>query len=97
VFDVSKQTLIAFLVGLNLLLAGALLLSGDVLPAARAQSGGSVGNYLAATAAIDGQQYEILYVLDLSTRRLHAFAPTNIQTKRLEHLDERDLEADFRR
>ncbi len=93
----SKQTLIALLIGLNVLLAGALVVSSYSLPAAHAQTGGAGGSYVAATAAIDGQQFEILYVLDLSTRRLHAFAPTNIQTKRLEHLDERDLEADFRR
>lgn len=93
----SKQSLIVFLVGVNLLLACALVLGGYTPPAAQAQTGGSVGNYVAATAAADGQQFEVLYVVDLGARKLHAFVPDNIMTKRLQHVDVRDLQADFRR
>lgn len=93
----SRQKLVVILLGLNLLLAAALLLSAYAMPAAFAQTAAGPGNFIAATAAVDGQEYEVLYVLDASARRLYAFAPTSVQTRALRQLDVRDLEADFRR
>ena len=93
----TRRNLTVLLVGVNLFLLSILLIGSYSLPAAQAQGAGAGGTFLAVTAAADGEDYEILYVLDLSVNKLHAFAPTNVQTRRLKYLDSRDLEADFRR
>jgi len=93
----SRNSIFVFLVGINLLLLAVLLVGSYSLPAAQAQTTMAAGKFVAVTAAVDSQHYEVLYVLDLSARKLHALAPINVQTKRLEYLDTRDLEVDFRR
>ncbi len=93
----TRQSLMVLLVGINLFLLAVLLVGSYSLPAAGAQTTGAAGGFVAVTAAADGEEYEVLYVLDLAVRKLHAFAPTNVQTKRLKYLDTRDLEADLRR
>lgn len=93
----TRRNLTVLLVGVNLFLLSILLIGSYSLPVAQAQAAGGGGNFLAVTAAADGEEYEVLYILDLSVNKLHAFAPKNVQTRRLEYLDSRDLEVDFRR
>jgi len=93
----TKRSLIVFLVGVNLLLFMVLVVGITSPPAAYAQTRGPAGSFLTATAAVEGQEYDVLYILDLATRRLHAFAPTNVQSKKPDYRGYRDLEKDFRR
>ncbi|MCC7292125.1 MAG: hypothetical protein IT449_08715 [Phycisphaerales bacterium] len=93
----TRRSLVVALVGVNLLLALGLLLAADPLPTAYAQAGAGGGRgYLCATAAVSGQEFEMLYIADLQGRRLYALGPINAQTKALEFLGVRDLRADFR-
>jgi len=94
----TKRIVLVLLTGLNVFLLVALVLnaSGGGGAAAFAQAGaqGSRG-YLCATAAVDGQEFEMLYMVDVQTRRLYGFGP-NPQNRNVELLDVRDLKADFR-
>jgi hypothetical protein len=91
-----KRTLIVALVGLNLMLLAALLLSAYSVPAAYAQRAGGSYNYAAVTCEVD-QAYDVLYLLDLSERKLHAFLPDRQIQSNMQHVGFRDLESDFRR
>ena len=89
-----KQTLLVMLVGLNLMLLAALIIGSYSLPEAYAQPGGR-GGYVCATQIVSGQGWEVLYVLDLKYRKLHAFYPRP-QGPDLAWGGFRDLEQDFR-
>lgn len=91
----SKRTMIVGLLGLNLLLFLALVLGSYHLPAAYAQTGARAGDFACVTAKAAGQSFDVVYVLDRSEKKLHAFAPTNIQTKKHKQVAVRDLKADF--
>ncbi len=91
----GKRTIIVLLVGINVLLAAALLFSVAALPTARAQIGARPGELLCVTAKPAGQSYDVLYMLDISTHRLHAFYPASPQSRRLTSAQPRDLLADF--
>ncbi len=92
-----KRPAIVLLVALNALLVLILLSKGGWLPKALAQAPGRGGNYVTVTAKAQGQSYDVLYVLDVSDRKLHAFYPANVQTRELAYASFRDLKADFGR
>jgi hypothetical protein len=83
-------------VGINLFLLAALVLGTYSLPAAYAQRVGNAGNYVAVTCEVE-DAYDVFYVVDLPTRRLHAFAPARTAAGGLQYIGSRDLESDFRR
>ena len=92
----SKRSIVVALVGMNLFLLGALILSSYSLPAAYAQRAGYAANYVTVTCEVD-ESYDVLYLVDLPTRRLHAFLPSREAEGRLEYVDSRDLQQDFSR
>lgn len=91
-----KGSVLAVLVGLNVLLLLALFIQVDPTPQARAQAGGGGRGYVCVTAAATGADFEILYIADLAGRKLHYFAPSDPRNRTLEYLGARDLNADFR-
>ena len=93
----TKRSAIVLLVGLNLFLLAALVIGSYSLPAARAQSGARAGDFVCVTADAAGQEYDVLYVLDLPARKLYAFYPTSARANQLVAAAPRDLERDFGR
>jgi hypothetical protein len=93
----TKRSVIALLVGVNLLLLFALLASSHAPPAAYAQGGMKTGEYLAVTAKVAGQTQNALYVLDVRERQLYAFFPTSASSTQLALIGPRDLAKDFDR
>ncbi len=93
----TKRTTIAMLVGCNLLLLVLLLAQVASLPGAYGQVGGRTGDFISVTAKAAGQSYDVLYLLDVPARRLHAFYPDSPQARRLMQVPYRDLSADFGR
>ncbi|MBX3396263.1 MAG: hypothetical protein KF841_12945 [Phycisphaerae bacterium] len=92
----SKRGLIVLLVGLNLTLAAALILTGWQPPAAMAQAAPLGQNYSIVAGEVRNGM-DGLYVLDLALRRLHVFIPNRDQNnRRLFHVGFRDLQRDFR-
>jgi hypothetical protein len=92
----SKRVLIALLAGLNLFLVALLLSQVSPLPSAFAQAGrGGGGGYICATAKPSGRTFEVLYLLDPATRKLHAFYPASPQSKEFAHAEPRELDKDF--
>lgn len=92
----TKRTLIVALVGLNLALLAALILSLNILPVARANSAGRPGDFAACTVKIH-EDYDGLYIVDQSQKKLHLLVPSTKNDGTLTILQTRDLEADFRR
>lgn len=92
----TKRAIIVALAGLNLLLLAMIVLGSYSLPAAYAQGRGSAGDFTAVTALAPGQTYEVLYLLDTRNRRLHAFYPQNVTTRKLSYVGFQDLPEDFR-
>lgn len=91
-----KQSLLVLLVGVNLLLVAAMIIEAYPLPKAVAQPSGRSGDFVCVTAQVQGQAYEVLYVLDGPARKLHAFFPQNVQTRKLDYGGNRDLTRDIR-
>ena len=91
----GKRTIIVALVGVNVLLASALLSRVAALPTARAQTGARPGELLCVTAKPAGQSYDVLYMLDVGAHKLHAFYHASPQSSRLIPVQPRDLLADF--
>ncbi|MBI4718301.1 MAG: hypothetical protein HY763_10885 [Planctomycetes bacterium] len=91
----SKRGIIAALVGLNLLLLAALLSDVFALPTAYAQAGGRGGAVACLTAKAAGQSYDVLYVLDGNSKRLHAFVPASVQTRKYRPVGMRELDKDL--
>ena len=91
----TKRTLVVLLVVANLILGAALLTSTTSLPPAFAQAGLRSGEFLCVTAKPSGQSYDVLYVLDVPSRQLHAFYPGLPQSKNLTQAQPRDLSKDF--
>ena len=90
----SKRGIIAALVGLNLVLLAAILLSVWSPPAAYAQRMGGSGQFIAVTCEAD-EAHDVLYLVDLPNRTLHAFMPTRQQDGKVQYIGSRDLERDF--
>lgn len=94
---ITKRSWIVLLGGLNALLAG-LLVGGLVkLPRASAQFSARPGDYVTVTAKPASRNYDVLYLLDVPSRRLHAFRPESRQSHTLIPIPPRDLELDFGR
>ncbi len=91
----TKRATIVALVGVNLLLLAALIVGSYSLPAAHAQPRSRAGDFVSVTAGVTGQSYDVLYVLDVPERTLHAFVPT-IPSRELEYAGSRNLADDFR-
>lgn len=93
----SKRSVVVGLVGLNLFLLAALVLSTYSPPAAYAQRAGAANNFLAVTCRADND-YDVLFLLDLPTRKLHCFAPTRgDRSGKTLYAGHRDLSVDFNR
>ncbi len=92
----TKRSAIVALVGLNLLLLAALILSTHSPPVANAQGVGAGGNFIAVTCQAD-LDYDVFYLVDLPSRKLHAFVPARQLDGKLKYVGSRDLEDDFRR
>lgn len=93
----TKRSCIVLLGGLNVLLA-ALLVGGLVqLPRANAQFSARPGDYVTVTAKPGSQSYDVFYLLDVPSRRLHAFRPDSRQSQTLVPIPPRDLALDFGR
>lgn len=86
---------IIILTGLNLALLAAMVLSRPWLPSAMAQGSGGRGGFVSVSAKVAGQNYDMLYILDVAERKLHGFFPGNVQTRELTYAGNRDLKADF--
>jgi len=91
----TRRTWVSLLLLLNVLLAVGLLSSALSLPRALGQGAGRGGSYLSVTARATGETYDVLYILDLSTNKLHAFYPNPTQAKQLTRSEPRDLHLDF--
>lgn len=92
----NKHSLLVLLAGVNLLLLAAILLVAWDLPQAQAQPVGGGQNYLVCTGAIS-TGVDVLYVIDVTHRRLHAFVPNrDLANRRMFHAGVRDLAKDFR-
>lgn len=91
----TKRSAIVALVGLNVALAVALLASALSLPTALAQAGVRRGDFVAVTAKAAGQSFEVLYLLDVPSRKLHALYPGNTPRNKLVATPPRDLAEDF--
>ena len=91
----TKRAAIVLLVGLNLLLLLAMILSTWRLPTALAQAGGRGGSLASVTANVAGQSYDVLYVLDASAQKLYAVYPGGGRDGKLMASNPRDLREDF--
>jgi len=91
----TKQFVLVSLVAVNAVLVFLLVGQAAPMPTALAQAarpGG--GGYVCATAKAAGRTYEVLFMIDLATRRMHVFFPDN--SGKLITTDEpRDLDKDF--
>ena len=92
----TKRTLIVALLGLNLVLLAALVLSLDVLPRAQANAGGRPGDFAACTVKIH-EDYDGVYIVDQTNRKLHLLTPSPKNDGTISLVQTRDLESDFRR
>ncbi len=91
----TKRALTVLLVGINLILALALVLSVSSGSTALAAQGRSTGSFMCVTAKATGQTYDVVYLLDSRGEKLHALYPINPQFKKLGNAQFRDLKADF--
>jgi hypothetical protein len=80
---------------MNLFLLALLLSQVSPLPSAFGQAGRGGGGYLCATAKPSGRTFEVFYMIDLTTRKLHAFYPASPQTREFSHAGPRELDKDF--
>ncbi len=98
----TKRGLIVALVGINLILAAALIFTRPLLPAAYAGSGGRPGDFAICTVKVH-KDFDAVYILDQQGRRLHCFIPTHWKTNtglpdgKLTLIQSRDLESDMKR
>jgi len=90
-----KRLTIVALVGVNIALFAALLFQTLSLPRAIAQAGAPRGGFVTVTAKPAGRSYEVLYLLDVSARQLHALYPSVQLRNQLVAVAPRDLAKDF--
>ena len=91
----TKRSVITLLLGLNLLLMAGLVIASTSLPVAYAQAGARPGDFVCVTAKAAGQSYDVLYLLDVRERKLHALYPASAARNPLVPALPRDLAADF--
>ncbi len=92
----SRQSVLVLLVGLNLLLLGAIILSVYTPPAALAQAPGRSADYLLVSGRIQ-VEHDAVYLFDLRNRLLHVFRAVPGQPINVIPVDTRELARDFRR
>jgi len=92
----TKRSLIVALVGVNLVLAAALVFSLDLVPKAFADRSGRPGDFSVCTVLIK-RDAACIYIVDHQERKLHCFAPTRGKEGTLSYVQTRDLESDFLR
>jgi len=90
-----RRTLFVLLLGVNLALVAAMVLITPGPPVAHAQAVARGGNYIMVTGKVM-DDYDVLYLVDLNTRTLHALTLEFTQ-RRLQYGGYRSLVADFRR
>ena len=92
----NKRTILTALIGLNLFLAAALVLTAYPPSAAHAQLAGGAGNYvMIAGEAQNGT--DVLYLFDLPNRNVHVIAPTRVgNSVKLKWRATRNLQRDLR-
>ncbi len=90
----NKSLALSLLVCANLVLLTALLLVAATPRVAQAQSAGLAGNYLVVAGEIQNE-FDALYLLDLSERTLHTFYFRK-GTQDMQYGGYRMLELDFR-
>lgn len=90
-----KRTLIVVLAGLNVFFLALLLAGQYSLPAAYGQAGGRAGDFVCVTAKAAGRSYDVVYVLDRPEKKLHAFYPADVQSRKHVYAGFRELEKDF--
>lgn len=90
----SKRAWVVLLVGVNLLLLTSLIVTAWDLPKANAQAAPLASNYM-MVAGVIMNQHDGLYIIDLSSRRIHMFE-VDRTSKQLVAVDVRDLKQDFR-
>ncbi len=94
----SRRSIIALLVGLNVLLGVIMLAGARFLPTASAAGKGArAGDFMCVTAKPAGQSFDVVYILDKAERKLHAFYPTSARAPKYSYGKSRDLGADFGR
>lgn len=91
----TKRSWIVLLGGVNLVLAALLVAGLAALPSAHAQGGARSGDLVTVTALAANRNFDVLYMLDVPARKLHAFYPGNVQAKTIVHAAPRDLDQDF--
>lgn len=91
----KKQFAIALLAAANALLAAVLISYASPMPTAHAQPARPGGGYVAASARAAGRTYEVLHLIDLTTRTMHSFFPD--RNKLMFAATPRDLDKDFGR
>jgi len=92
----SRRSIVAGLVGVNLFLLGVLLFSTFPPAAAYAQATGRPGDFMAVSCQVH-QNFDALYILDGPARLLHCFVPAQNSTGKLVYAQTRSLANDFRR
>lgn len=90
-----KRSVIALLVGVNLFLLGLLIASSYSLPTAFAQGRGAPGDFISVVATPSSQSYDVIYLLDTRSERLHAIYPSNLQKRNYGYGGSIDLKKDF--
>ena len=68
---------------------------GYSLPAALAQGKGAPGDFISVVAKPSSQSYDVIYLLDTRSERLHAIYPSNLQQRSYGYGGSVDLKADF--
>lgn len=89
----KKQFAIATLAAVNAMLLAILVSHAAPLPTAQAQARPGGGGFVCASARAAGRTFEVLHLIDLSTRKLHSFFPD--RNKLLFTAAPRDLDQDF--
>ncbi len=91
----SKRAGVALLLVVNVLLLLAVLSFNNALPAALAQVGARGGEYVCVTAKPSGQAYDVLFVLDPASHKLHGFYPSPPPGTKMLRSEPRDVRKDF--
>ncbi|MCH7994323.1 MAG: hypothetical protein IIB57_07750 [Planctomycetes bacterium] len=91
----KRRSVIALLIGVNLFLFGLLIAGSYSMPTALAQSRGAPGDFISVVATPSSQSYDVVYLLDTRSERLHALYPSNLQQRRYGYGGSVDLKKDF--
>lgn len=90
----GRRVIAALLVVVNLVLAGALIVSTVSGTGAYAQAGLGT-DFLTVTAKAEGRSSDVLYILDLTTHQLHAFYLGVQPNGQIQRAESRNLRKDF--